>query len=103
MRKIDDEDDARRCLAAVKVAGGDAVAWARANGVDARSLNAWKVNLERRAARKPMMVELVPAPARTSSAVMARYALVVGDVRVEFDDACSGETLGRVLQVLRAC
>ena len=102
MRKIDDEDDARRCLAAVNEAGGDAVSWARANRVDARSLNAWKVNLERRSTRKPMLVELVPAPTpRTSTA--ARYALVLGDVRVEFDDACSGETLGRVLQVLRAC
>ena len=47
-RKIRDESDARECLAAVRVAGGDRVAWAREHRVDARSLNAWRVALERR-------------------------------------------------------
>ncbi|MBM4280270.1 MAG: hypothetical protein FJ137_05775 [Deltaproteobacteria bacterium] len=30
------------------VAGGDAVGWSRAHGVDARSLRAWRMNLDRR-------------------------------------------------------
>jgi hypothetical protein len=98
MRKIEDEADARRCLAAVKAAGGDSAAWANANGVDARSLNAWRVNLSRRGA--PKLVELVPS---TPHRPPARYAVAVGDVRVEFDDGFSGDTLLRVMQVLRSC
>ena len=39
-RKITDELDAQRCLVAARRAGGDVGAWARANGVDGRSLNA---------------------------------------------------------------
>jgi hypothetical protein len=96
MRKIEDEAHARRCLAAVKAAGGDSAAWANANGVDARSLNAWRVNLSRRGA--PKLVELVPA---TPHRPRVRYA--VGNRRVEFDDGFSGDTLFRVMQVLRSC
>jgi hypothetical protein len=100
MRKIEDEADARRCLAAVKASGGDGVAWANANGVDARSLNAWRVNLSRRDAQPPKLVELVPT---TPCRPLARYAIAVGDLRVEFDDGFSGDTLFRVMQVLRSC
>ena len=99
MRKIEDEADARRCLAAVKAGGGDSVAWANANGVDARSLNAWRVNLSRRGAQ-PKLVELVAA---TPHHPPARYAIAVGDVRVEFDDGFTGDTRFRVMQVLRSC
>ena len=99
MRKIEDEADARRCLAAVKAGGGDSVAWANANGVDARSLNAWRVNLSRRGAQ-PKLVELVAA---TPHRPPARYAIAVGDVRVEFDDGFTGDTRFRVMQVLRSC
>jgi len=103
MRKIETEEEARRCLAAVAAAGEDAVGWARAHDVDARSLNAWRVNLGRRDAnaetsRPAAFVELVPAPATAR----ARYAVVVGDARVEFGDDFSGDTLRRVLEVL-AC
>jgi hypothetical protein len=99
MRKIQDEQDARRCL---KAAGSDPVRWARAHGVDGRSLSAWRINLAGRAARTgrqtAQLVELIPL-----SSPGARYVIAVGDVRVEFDDGCSGETLSRVLQVLRSC
>jgi len=106
-RKIRDEADARRCLRAVACAGGDAVGWARAHDVDARSLRAWRMNLERRGTgRRPdralHVVELVaatPTPTKPS----ARYLLSVGDVRIEFDDDCSGATLTRIVQALRAC
>jgi len=100
-RKVKDEDDARRCLAGVKAVGGDAVGWAREHGVDARSLNAWRMNLaRRRPSAAPRFVELVAAPSSRSA---ARYAVVVGDVRVEFDDHVEVATLLRVLQVVRAC
>ena len=106
-RKIRDEADARRCLRAVAGAGGDAVGWARTHDVDARSLRAWRMNLERRGTgRRPdralQVVELVAA-ATTATKPPARYLLAVGDVQVEFDDDCSGATLTRIVQALRAC
>ena len=82
IRKIRDEADARACLAAVRAAGGDRIAWAHAYGVDARSFNAWRVALERRAAKRsaaaaPKLIELAPssaphAPRGTSSTSAAR-------------------------------
>lgn len=50
-RKIRDEADAQSCLNAAAESKLYRVDWARSNGVDARSLNAWRVALERRAAR----------------------------------------------------
>lgn len=100
VRKIRDEADARACLAAVGAAGGDRIAWAHAHRVDARSLNAWRVALERRGSKAPKLIELVAA---TAPRVVARYVLDVGVARVEFDDACSAETLQRVVRALRAC
>lgn len=99
-RKIRDEADARACIAAVRAAGGDTVAWSRANGVDARSLHAWRMNLRPRTKpKKPALVELVPV-ARSSG---ARYVIDLGEARIEFDDLCSVETLQRALRALRAC
>lgn len=102
-RKIRDEADARSCLAAVRSAGGDRAEWARAQGVDARSLNAWRVALERRGSRRspgsPRLVELVPATASRGG----RYVVDLGAVRIELDDSCSTETLQRLVRALRAC
>ena len=105
IRKIRDEVDAKVCLAAVRAAGVDRVAWAHEHGVDARSLNAWRVALERRASKRrvaaaPKLIELVPSSVPGAG---ARYVLDVGVARIEFDDACSGETLQRVVRALRAC
>lgn len=99
-RKIADESDARACLAAVQAAGGDRVAWAHAQGVDARSLNAWRVALARRGAGRVKVVELVPRPAPRSA---ARYVIDLGAARIEVDELCSEETLQRVVRALRAC
>lgn len=46
-RKITDEADARRGLAAARRAGEHVGSWAQANGVDGRSLNAWRMALSR--------------------------------------------------------
>jgi len=46
-RKIVDEREARRCLKAAKAAGLSVGAWARAHGIDGRSLNAWRINMTR--------------------------------------------------------
>ena len=119
-RKITDADDARRCLAAARRAGEPVGAWAQANGVDGRSLNAWRMNLARRGggsrrraraqaqpARaalalrpRPALVELIPAP---RPAPPARYVVLVGDVRIEVGDGFDVTTLRRLVGALRAC
>ena len=59
-RKIRDADEALRALDAIARSGADRVAWARANNIDARSLNAWRVNLSRGRSASPLrLVELV--------------------------------------------
>ena len=116
-RKITDEREARRCLRAAARAGEPAGAWARAHGIDGRSLNAWRINLARRAAtpkmsrpvprwppaslaRGPAVVELVPAsPVKAA----APFAVVVGELRVEVAGDFDPTTLQRLVQVLRAC
>lgn len=120
-RKITDADDARRCLAAARRAGEGVGSWAQANGVDGRSLNAWRMNLaggggrRRRtpAAATPRaglvvrpraaLVELVPAALPALPAALARYVVVVGDVRVEVSDDFDAATLRRLVGALRAC
>lgn len=116
-RKIEDEREAARCLRAAERRGLSAGDWARAHGVDGRSLHAWQMNLARRGAawsatgreassrpkKKPAacaLVELVPAvtPVAQQS---GRYALVVGGARVEFGDDASVVTLRRLLEALR--
>ena len=81
-RRIFNEQDARRCLAAAKSAPGGLAGWARAHGVDGRSLNLWRVNLGRRGVVRvrsvaPRLVELVPVPARPAVA-REPYLLRVG-------------------------
>ena len=103
-RKIRDEADARRCLRAAGSAGGSDVDWAHAHGVDARSLRAWRMNLgRRRADNEPSRLRLVELVPTTASSPGGRYVLSMGDVRVEFDDACAVDTLLKIVRVLRAC
>lgn len=77
-------------------------AWARANGIDGRSLHAWKLALSRRGTKvdRPKLVELVPS-ARVEPS--ARYVVRVGKVAFEFGDDAREETLRRVLVALRSC
>ena len=104
-RKIRDAADARACLsAAARARGRTRAEWAREHGIDGRSLNSWRVNLERGGAkkatkRKVRLVELVPA----LPTAPARYVIRLGDVAVEFDQHFDDATLRRVLQVVAAC
>lgn len=118
-KKIESEHEARRCLAAVELAGGDIGQWARAHGIDGRSLRAWRLNLGRRGTsasrrrrtraaqdtRTRGLVELVPtALARAVPASRASpYVLDVDGARVEFGDDFSESTLRRIIGVLRSC
>ncbi len=117
-RKIEDEREAVRCLRAAERKGLSAGDWARAHGVDGRSLHAWQMNLARRGMTWPAkrrksppskrrsathaLAELVPAPTPVAQQ-SGRYALVVGGARVEFGDDASLATLRRVLEALRPC
>lgn len=109
MRKIEDEREARACLSKVAASGRPLAAWAREHGIDGRSLNIWKTNLGRRGAHraapprartKPRFVEIV---ARNEETRAARYVVIVGDVRIEVDDAFRVETLSRLVATLRGC
>jgi hypothetical protein len=114
-RKIADEEDARACLDRAKVAGQSPGEWARSNGVDGRSLNIWRVNLERAGPRRRVgssvandlprigLVELVPRAERVESGSGARYVLEIEGTRLEFGDDASSATLRRVLEAVRAC
>jgi len=102
-RKLKGAAEARSALAAVEASGLSRAAWAHAHGIDARSLNAWRLTLARRErarAEAPLrLVELV-AP---RSAGEARYRVVVGEVAIEVDDRFETETLRRLLSVVSGC
>jgi hypothetical protein len=101
-RKIRDEADARACLAGVGASRLGLAGWARREGVDGRSLNLWRMNLARRAARSgPRLVELVPRPEPTPRA--ARYVVRRGELAVEVGEDFDEDVLFRLLQVVAAC
>src|SRR5690606_29125354 len=104
-RKILDEADARACLDAALSSGLSRSEWACAHGVDARSLNAWRLNLDRKHALPGPLefVELVPTavtPGRREAAPLRvhRAGLVI-EVPEGFDE----DHLLRLLRVVAAC
>jgi len=103
-RRIANEQDARRCLAAAKASRGGLAAWTRAHGVDGRSLNAWRVNFERRGVPRlravgPKLVELVTA----APAARAPFVLHVRGVELEVDDNFDEQSLRRLVGLLKSC
>ena len=125
-RKIEDEHEARVCLKAAK--GENLGRWARAHGIDGRSLNAWRINLEARAkstSRRPprtkaalakaalakaapgkstSLVELVPR-SRVELVVptSARYVVRIEGAELEVGNDFDAETVARLVRVLRSC
>ena len=98
-RKVSSAAEARECLAEVAASGLARAEWARRNGVDARSLNAWRLNLEPSSARRePTFVELTTLPAPVS-----RYLVRVGDLAVEVDEHFDDQVLRRLLRVVASC
>ena len=102
-RMVRDEADARECLAraaASKQKRGD---WARANGVDGRSLYLWSLRL-RPSPPEPraelQLVELVATPAPRPP---ARYTVRVGELAIEVDDAFQDDVLRRLISVVASC
>jgi hypothetical protein len=100
-RTIRDEADARDCLAraaASKQKRGD---WARAHGVDGRSLYQWSLRLPRvEPAAELRLVELV---ARPEARPGTRYTIRVGDLAVEVDDSFDDAVLRRLISVVASC
>lgn len=104
-RKVFNEQDARRCLAAVKSSRVDLGTWARAHGVDGRSLNLWRANLERRGAVRvraapPKMVEVVVA---TQSGPHTPFVLRIGGVELEVGASFDEGALRRLVGLLKSC
>jgi len=106
-RKIRDRADAESCLHAAAETGGPLRAWARAHGVDGRSLHAWRLNLGGRPVRPGRagavpslrLVELVPSVPAAS----ARYLVRVGGVEVEFGEGFQEDSLRRILAAVAGC
>jgi hypothetical protein len=107
-RRIHDEREAREALDQVARTGSDRVNWAREQGIDPRSLNAWRLNLARRDRREHpalRLVELVAAPVTAPDSDIARPVLQVRcgtfvvDVRPDVDD----RLLARVLALVASC
>lgn len=103
-RKIVDREDAQRCLADVRRSGLSLREWAREHGVDGRSLNAWRVTMERNSTRRVKgeleLVELVPIAAPKNDAL---YVVRCGAFAVEVDPRFEERTLGRLLRVVASC
>jgi hypothetical protein len=105
-RKIRNERDARRCLAAAAAAGLSRGQWARQHGVDGRSLFAWSKNLERaeRARSKKSGRRQRGLVERVAGSVMGnRYVVRCGELSVEVGDEFDETTLGRLLRVMAQC
>src|SRR5688572_28546990 len=101
-RRVRDERDARSCLEAVEASGMTRAEWARAHGVEPRSLNAWRVNLERagRAKRGAGLLELVPADRPDSAST---YVVRCGPFAVEIGADFDERVVGRLLAVVAGC
>ncbi len=106
LRKVRDAAEARSLLAEAEASGVSRSTWARSRGVDARSLNAWRLNLERRAQPGPWaepfhLVELVPTAREPRPGQF--YNVRCGPFSVELDERFEDETLQRLLRVVATC
>lgn len=105
-RKVPNAETAQTWLDAAQRSGLTRAQWCAEAGVDARSLQCWRIALARRAARAlPQFVELVPRADRGSAAPQSPPALrvYVGDVVIEIAAGFHTESLAEVLRVVRAC
>ena len=99
-RKVRSADEARWCLAEAVGSGRPRALWAREHGVCARSLNAWRINLERPEHRPGLrLVELVAAAPATKPVYRIRCGGFEVETSGEFDEVA----LGRLLRVVASC
>ena len=111
-RRVRDEVEARALLDAMAASGQPLGEWAQGNGIQGRSLHAWRLILERkrlqgavalppvgRSKSAPRLVELLPKRSSTEPA----YVIHVGELRVEVRADFDGEVLQRLVRVVAAC
>lgn len=103
-RKVRDAAEAQSCLAELgDVDGRTRASWARARGIDPRSLHAWWLNLGGRRRREQAsslrLVELVVEAPSSSP----RYVVRFGDAAIEVDEHFDDATLRRLLRVVATC
>ena len=108
-RKVRDEVEARQFLEAVACSGLPRAEWARRHGIDGRSLNAWRLALERRDRKrdgiaKPLeFLELVPTVPVASRPTARSLELRVQDVQISVPADFDDRHLQRVLRAVLAC
>ena len=97
-RKIKSRRDAEFCLNAAAASAQTPTEWARANGVDARSLRCWRMAIEGNRGPTPLrLLEVVVDPS-TPPSYTVRCGRFEVDAPRDFDDAA----LGRLLRVVAA-
>lgn len=105
-RKVPDAETARTWLDAARRSGLPRADWCAAAGVDARSLQCWRLALDRRAARSVSpFVEWVARPEAVEAVPPAHLPLRVhvGGAIVDVPRAFHAESLAAVIRVLRSC
>ena len=107
-RKVRDHNDAAELLDALEASGQSLSDFCRERGLDGRSLNCWRTNLQRDvapAASGLRLVELAaaPSPPAAPHSQPAVYRVVLDGCEVEVDDHFREDTLARLLAVVGAC
>ena len=100
-RRIKNENEAQRFIRTIATSGVSQGQWVREHGIDGRSLQAWRMILEKRQRKAStlQLVELVPS----TKLVPAQYRVHCGGFVVEVDDNFNDQVLGRLLAVVAAC
>jgi hypothetical protein len=99
-RPVRDAAEARELLREMRVRNVSLADLARERGVDGRSLNMYRLNLEpaEQEVAPLRLVELVPTPTAAS-----RYVVRCGELSVEVDDQFDDQVLRRLLRVVASC
>jgi len=101
-RKVRDAVEAAELLDAVEASQMERSDWARSNGINARSLNAWRLILgrHRQAPPSPLrLVELVAASEASQTPLVVRCGPFAVEVGPDVDE----ELLRRVLATVASC
>lgn len=102
-RRILNEQDARRCLAAARSSQTGLAAWSRAHGVDGRSLNLWRLNLERRGGPRQGALKVVELVSASSSSARGPFRLHIRGVDLEVGADYDEQSLRRLVGLLKSC
>jgi hypothetical protein len=102
-RKVPDALTAQAWLDAASRSGLSRVQWCAQEGVDARSLQCWRLTLARRARQESAFVEWVPRADPAALPPAPPLRLHLNDVVIEVSERFSSVSLAEVLRLVRAC